>query len=67
MFEDLKLGILELKEVILRKEQLALAGAVPKENNVFYAGCGDGTCAQSCSGGCGKDCSAFFSECTLKI
>lgn len=69
VLDVLGLSASSLSEIHTRRLQLAAMGVHPSttDKSVYYAGCGDGTCAQSCSGGCGRDCSAFFGECLVKI
>ncbi|WP_207741503.1 hypothetical protein [Eubacterium maltosivorans] len=58
-------------ELISRKIEILSHTLTPESDlayaGVVFSGCGDGSCAQTCSGGCGHDCSAYFSECALKI
>lgn len=57
----------DLSKIQSRMLELKNGGAEIMVTGIHYRGCGDGSCAQSCAGGCGKDCSAFFSECVLSV
>lgn len=57
----------DLSKIQSRISALKNGGVEISMNAIYYRGCGDGSCAQSCAGGCGKDCSAYFSECILNI
>lgn len=68
MVEALKLKPEQINKIELREARLLFEGVKGKKSDhIVYRGCGDGSCAQSCAGGCGRDCSAYFSECLVKL